>query len=96
MKSDSRENLETAIDDLKRALGRSERDLDIKVNGNIRRAKASCINLDSLFDRKHYNITFIPFTIEFRIISEFAREIKRVTQTFSNLIGDITEEIINR
>lgn len=95
LKAENREQLEMAIDDMKRALGRPKQDLDIKVNGNIRRAKASCVNLDSLFDRQHYHITFIPFTIQFRIISEFSKELARKTQSFNNLTDDITEEITN-
>ena len=71
-------------------------DLDIKVNGNIRRAKASCVNLDSLFSREHYHITFIPFTIHFRIVSEFSKELARQTQSFNGLTAGITEEIVNR
>lgn len=95
LKADNRELLEIAIDDMKRALGRSNMDLDIKVNGNIRRAKASCVNLDSLFSREHYHITFIPFTIQFRIVSEFSKELARQTQSFNGLTAGITEEIVN-
>ena len=96
MKAESGEALEMAIDDMKRAHGRPNKDLDIKVNGNIRRAKASCINLDSLFSREHYHIDWIPFTIQFRIVSEFAKELQRQNQSFNNLTTGITEEIINR
>ena len=96
LKASNREELEHKIDEMKRALGRNNRDLDIKVNGTIRRAKATCVNLPSLFNREHYHITFIPFTIQFRIISEFSKELARQSQSFNNLTADITEEIVNR
>lgn len=95
MKADNREDMEIAIDNLKRALGRPNKDLDIKVNGNIRRAKATCINLDDIFDRQHFHINFIPFSIVFRLVSGFSKEINRQTQSFENLTTWITEEIVN-
>ena len=95
LKASNREELEIAIDNMKRALGRPNQDLDIKVNGKIRRAKASCTNLDGIFNREHYHITFIPFTIQFRLVSEFSKELTRNTQSFNNLTANITEEITN-
>lgn len=89
--------LNEEIDKLKRILSQPEKDLDIRVNGNIRRAKASCININSLFARQHYNITWLPFTLEFEIISQFSREITRQSTTENWLTATSTNiEINNR
>lgn len=95
LKAHNREELEIAMDEMKRALWRPQKNLDIKVNWNIRRAKASCVNMSSLFEREHYHITFIPFIIEFRLIWEFSKELLRQTQNFNSLTSNLTEEIIN-
>lgn len=95
LKASNREELENSIDDMKRALWRPSMNLDIKVNGVIRRAKASCVNIDRLFNREFYHLTFIPFTIEFRIVSEFSKELQRNNQNFTNLTANLTEEVTN-
>ena len=96
IKSDTAENLNIAIDTFKKVLWENNKDLDIKVNWNIRRAKASCINMDSLFDRQHYNITFLNFSITFRVVSEFFKELQRQTQSLLWYTWTFTEEIVNR
>lgn len=95
LKASNREALENRIDEMKRALGRPNKNLDIKVNWVIRRAEASCLNLDRLFNREHYHITFIPFVVEFRLVSEFSKELQRNNQNFTNLTANLTEEITN-
>jgi hypothetical protein len=96
MKSDTAENLNISIDTLKKVLWENNKDLDIKVNWTIRRAKASCINIDSLFERQNYNITFIWFSITFRVVSEFFKELQRQTQSLLWQTATFTEEITNR
>ena len=96
LKWNNAEDLNNRIDELKQVLWQNNKDLDIKVNWTIRRAKASCININSLFDRKHYNITWIPFTIQFRVVSSFFKELTMQTQSFTWLTAWYTEEITNR
>lgn len=93
LKYDTAEELNNAIDRLKKALWENNKNLDIKVNWTIRRAKASCININ--FDREGYHITFIPFTIEFRIIKEFAYDLARESQSLLWNTAWFTEEIVN-
>ena len=87
--------LNEEIDKLKRILSQPEKNLDIRVNGNIRRAKASCINTNGLFDRQHYNITRLPFTLEFEIIWQFSRELTRQSITENWLTATSTNIEIN-
>lgn len=93
LKYDTAEELNNAIDTLKKALWENNKNLDIKVNWTIRRAKASCINLN--FDREGYHITFVPFTIEFRLIKEFLHELTNETISLLWLATWFTEEIVN-
>ena len=96
IKTETNEELLTEIDRLKRTLAQPEKDLDYKYNWTIRRAKASCVNLDRLFRYEHYNITWLPFRIEFNILSQFSQELLRETQTLTWLTADLTEEVVNR
>lgn len=96
LKANNAEDLNNRIDTLKKVLWQNNKNLDIKVNWTVRRAKASCVNINSLFDRNHYNITWIPFTIQFRIISEFFAETLRQSQTFTSLTAWFIEEVTNR
>ena len=87
--------LNQRIDELKKILWQNNKYLDIKVDWTIRRAKASCTNLDSLFDRQNYNITFIPFRISFRLVSEFSKELTSQSQSLTWKTASFTEEKIN-
>ena len=95
IKEDTATLLNQRIDILKQVLGQNNQDLDIKVEGTIRRAKANCINLESLFERQNYNITFLPFNIRFRLIEEFASEITLNSQSFTWKTATFTEEVVN-
>ena len=83
------------IDSLKKKLWENNKDLDIKVNWAIRRAKASCVNLDSLFQRQNYNITFLSFSIQFRLVSEFSKELTLQTQSKTSKTASFSESVIN-
>jgi hypothetical protein len=97
LKASSWEELNNRIDDFKKILWQNNKILDIKVNGTIRRAKASCINIDSIFwTREHYHISIIPFIIQFRVISDFFQELTRQNQSFTWLTSGFIEELTNR
>ena len=82
------------IDRLKKILLQNQKDLIIKVNGNPRVAKASLINGESLFDREHFHITFLPFTLQFRVLEKF-RDITAQNYLIASQTGNFTEEIFN-
>lgn len=94
IRTNTAEELNNEIDRFKKAMLENNKNLDIKVNGQVRRAKASCINPSSLFNREHYHITFLPFTISFRVLEKF-REIKPQTYTFTWLTWNFLEEVYN-
>jgi len=96
IKMNNAEDLNNKIDELKKILWQNNKNIDIKVNWTIRRAKASCINIDSLFNRQHYNITWLDFNIKFRLVSWFLTELTKQNQSFVWLTSWITEEITNR
>jgi hypothetical protein len=95
IKQDTTENLIKYIDIIKGVLWKNNQNLDIKVNWTIRRAKASCMNLDTIFDKKHYHLTLVPFSISFRIIEGFQKELTSQSQTLTGQTAGFTEEIIN-
>lgn len=95
LKADTAEELNTLIDTTKKVLLQNNKDLDIKVNWTIRRAKASCINLDSIFTKQHFNITFVPFVIQFRVISQFFSELTSQSVTLLWKTAWFTEEVVN-
>lgn len=94
MRANTAEDLNKEIDRFKKAMLENNKYLSIKVNGQIRRAKATCINPESLFNREHYHITFLPFTLRFRVLEKF-REIKTQTYTFTGLTWNFLEEVYN-
>ena len=94
IKSESKEELYREVDRFKRAIVQSEQNLDIKVNGVIRRAKASLMSPESIFDREHYHVTFLPFEITFRALEKF-KETQRDITTITGLTGDFIEEVYN-
>lgn len=65
--------LEAEIDAMKKALAVPEANLDVTVDGIVRRYVATLINGASLFsERKNFHITFIPFSARFSCSAPFA------------------------
>lgn len=64
--------LEAELDIMKKALAVSEANLDIVIDGNIRRYVATLLNGGDMFsDRKGYHITMCPFNLEFLCLTPF-------------------------
>ena len=82
--------LNNEIDRLKKLILTPSKNLDYKVNGNIRRAEASCVNPQSLMYRNHYNIDVLPVSLEFRTLS-FAKEVTAQNTTLTDLTSGFTE-----
>ncbi len=58
--------LETLVDTIKRRMGLAEGNLDLKVNGEIRRIQATLSNPEAVFDdRQGFHITHSPFKLDF-------------------------------
>ena len=93
--SDTAENFNKELDRFKSALWENDKNLDIKVNWTIRRAKASVINMNSLFDRMHFNITYIKFIIQFRVLAPFFNEIWKQNLDLLSQTWNISDEVLN-
>lgn len=70
---DTPENLNTKIDEMKRELSKTEGNLDITVNGEIRRIRATITAIK--FDRKYYNLTFVQGDITLVTVEPFFRAV---------------------
>jgi len=89
--SDSADNLNAKIDEIKKNLSKTEGNLDITVGGEIRRIRATVSAIK--FDRKSYNITFIHAVITFSAVEAFFRAAKDQSWLFEGRGADFWEEI---
>jgi len=94
IKSNSLESLNDEIDRFKRIMLDGEQYMYLRINWVLRRAKAVVVNPDTLFDRKHYNLTYIPFVLEFRVLEKF-RVVNATIESLTWLTGDFISEIYN-
>lgn len=72
IKTSSNSELEAKIDEMKRLTSEREGNLDIKIDGVIRRFKATLVNGNQMFEqRQHFHIVWIPFTVQFMTVEPF-------------------------
>ena len=71
--SDTPESLNAKIDEIKKQLGKTEGNLNITVNGEIRRIRATVTAVK--FERKHYNLTFVTGEVSFATVEPFFRAV---------------------
>jgi len=93
IKSDTPENFNTLLDTVKKKTRTTEWYLDIKVNGEIRRIKATRKKFKP--DRNHYNITFVNATIDFEILEPFFYAKSKQSYEFLGVTGSQGYEISN-
>ena len=82
--------LNDKLDEIKNKLATTEWYLDIRVNSEIRRVKATCTNLD--YKRQHYHVTFIPLDITFTILEPFFYAITSQSASYLSKTGTFSEE----
>ena len=85
------EALNSSIDEIKRSLRKTEGNLDVTVNGEIRRIRATLTALN--FDRKHYNVTFVTGDCTFTAAEAFFRAANDQSWLFQSRGTDFWEEI---
>lgn len=69
IKADTATAFNTLLDTTKKNLRKTEGYLEITVNSEIRRIKATLKSFD--VSREHYNVNFVPVTIEFEALEPF-------------------------
>ena len=83
LRADSAEDLEDAIDEMKKELSVREGNLDIVKNGVVRRYVATLTNMDSIFqNREGYHITFCPFFLDFTCLEPFGKSVNYESTAF--------------
>lgn len=84
----SQADVESKIDAFKELFSRAEKNLDIDWNSGTRRYVASCPNHN--FDRDHFNITFVPWTAEFVVLSGEGKDTSETTALNENALVTTT------
>jgi hypothetical protein len=83
LKAASSSALETLLDTFKRRLSIEEGNLDLKVNGEVRRIKATLANPETFCDRREgHHITTCPFDVEFLALEPMWKAIGYTTTTY--------------
>lgn len=82
----SRTLLEQAMDTFKRRMHTPEGNLDLKVNGEIRRIPATLQNSGDMFgERRGFHITYTPFQLEFLALDPFFHDMDYTAETSENI-----------
>jgi phage-related protein len=83
----------TLLDDFKKNIRNTEGNLDITVNGEIRRIKATCKAID--FERKAYNVTFTTAKVVFQAVEPFFYAVNAQSYEFQAQSGSFFGEFSN-
>ncbi len=93
LKSDSNLSLNVLIDSFKKYMSQTSGIFKYKVQWEYRQISATCTDLK--IDRKHYNITFIPFELTLTTTDSFFYLSSNLTATDSGTTSPFTIEINN-
>lgn len=83
-------DLESQIDTMLELISREQKNLDIAWNGTTRRYIATCKKHE--FNRDHFHITWVPFSLEFVVPSGKGTETS-TTKAIDNVQYDTTSEV---
>jgi len=93
IKKDTVTEFNDFIDEIKKNLRKTEGLLEVVVNGEIRRIKATVTDLS--YNREHYNITFSPISITFTAVEPFFYASVLQSASFLGKTATYTEEMEN-
>ena len=93
IKSDTWINFNILLDQVKKSIRVTEWFLDITVNSEKRRIKATCTKFD--VGRLYYNITFAKVKIEFTTLEPFFYAVAKQYATFQAKNATFSEEVTN-
>jgi len=94
IKSTNADDFNDLIDDIKKNLKTTSWYLDIRVNDEIRRIKATVTKMN--FQRDHYHITFCPLTVTFIALEPFFYAYSPQSFAYTGRTGSFSEEITHR
>lgn len=92
LKTATASEMETLIDTFKQKTTAVEGFLDIKINGEYRRTKATCIKSD-VFQRRNFDITRCPFEITFQTLDPFFYLKTKETYFEQNVSADLNIDL---
>jgi len=97
IKKATKELFEAELDKFKQALSEAEAELDLVINGEIRRYKATLNNPSQVFEeRQGYHVTFTPFSLQFLVLDPFGKSVDYDSVTYSDLTNlNFTEQVWN-
>ncbi len=93
LKANTADEFAALLDTFKKALSKTEGQLDILVAGEIRTIKATCTRID--FNRKHYNVTFTQGQVTFKALEPFFYSKSAQSFTFPGKTATFNEEFTN-
>lgn len=83
----------TLLDDFKKALRTTEGYLDIRINGEIRRIKATATS--TVFKKEHYNINFVVCEVTFTAVEPFFYAYDSQSWLQESITATYNDEITN-
>lgn len=94
VKSDTAENFQILVDTFKKNLSKTEGNLDITINGEIRRIKATATIVD--FSRQNYNVTYANASVVFTTVEPYFYAASPQSWFFPGYAASFDEEITNQ
>jgi hypothetical protein len=85
----SQSDLETKIDAFKELIARKDKNLDVDWAGGTRRYV--CRSINHSFDRDHYNILYVPYTIRFLVPTGYGQDTTETTALNKSAITATTD-----
>lgn len=95
VRGSSAADLNSRIDAMKKALAVRGANLDIKIDGTIRRFKATMIGSENLFSRRNYHNTFIPYEAQFLCVVPWGQATTYTESLFTDKTGISSTEFVN-
>lgn len=92
IRMDTKELLNSKIDEMKSAISKREGNLDIKINDVTRRFIATQKS-EIIFNRKHFNITYVKFKVSFDVYVPFGSD---VSYTSNSLLSQNSLSLVQQ
>lgn len=94
VKASTASDFNDLIDEIKKNLKKTSGYLDIRVNSEVRRIRATVTKTN--FAREHYHITFCPLTVTFTVLEPFFYAYNAQSFAYTGKTATFSEEITHR